>query len=58
MVISDGNELQYELPVPSKIKPTHFYYKYVISKSKLGQLIGWTEQELEKLISNKIIKKI
>jgi len=55
-IISDGNELELQPTVFSKVKSNHHTYKYVVSKSKLGQLIAWTEFELDKLLENKLIE--
>lgn len=49
-VNSDGNELEFQ-----EIVKGHNIYKYTVSKTKLGQLIGWSDIELNKLIENKII---
>ena len=58
-IVSDNNELQFqEVLTPIKTKEKHYVYKYTKSVSKLGNLIGWTELELEKLLKNNIIKAI
>ena len=55
-IISDGNELEYQSSIIDKKKPTHLIYKYSKSITKLGQLMGWTEFEIEKLLENKLIE--
>jgi hypothetical protein len=59
-VVSDGNELEYQTtisPLPSsKNKQIFITYKYTKSDTKMGKLIGWTEQEFDILIKNGIIK--
>lgn len=55
-IISDGNELEYQSSIIDKKKPTHLIYKYTNSITKLGQLMGWTEFEIEKLLENKLIE--
>jgi len=57
-IVSDQNELELQLAVFSKVKSNHHTYKYVVSKSKLGQLMAWTEFELDKLLENKLIEAI
>jgi len=58
-IVSDNNELQFqEVLTPIRTKEKHYVYKYTKSKSKLNNLIGWTELELEKLLKNNIIKAI
>lgn len=51
LICSDKNELEY----CNKIKD-HFIFRYTLSKTKLNNLIGWTQIELDKLIANNIIK--
>lgn len=53
MVISDQNELKYH----SSTK-TNITYEYTKSKTKLGELIEWPWEQLDKLIANNIIKEI
>lgn len=58
-VVSDGNELEFQniiTPLPSKVK--QIIYKYTKSKTKKGNLIGWTQEEYDKLITNKTIVAI
>ena len=57
-IISDGNELEYQNFITDKKKPTHLIYKYSKSITKEGQLMGWTEFEIEKLLENKLIEII
>lgn len=57
-IISDGNELEYQSSIFDKKKPTHLIYKYIKSITKEGQLMGWTEFEIEKLLENKLIEII
>jgi hypothetical protein len=55
-VVSDGNELEFQniiTPLPSKVK--QIIYKYTKSKTKKEKLIGWTQEEYDKLILNKTI---
>gem|GEM_PF-7090082 len=52
-VISDNNELQYH----SSTK-TQNVYVYTKSQTKKDQLIAFTKEELDKLISNNIIAQI
>ena len=51
--LSDGNELEFQNTVKN-----YNIYRYTKSESKLNRLIGWTNEELEKLLRNKIIEKI
>lgn len=56
-IISDGNELEYQNSItPDKKKANHLIYKYTKSETKLGQLMGWTEFEIDKLLENKLIE--
>jgi|WorMetDrversion2_6_1045231.scaffolds.fasta_scaffold481001_2 hypothetical protein len=55
-IISDGNELEYQSSIIDKKKPTHLIYKYTKSITKLGELMGWSEFEIEKLLENKLIE--
>lgn len=53
---SDDNELEFQniiTPVGSKVK--QIIYRYTKSKTKKGMDIGFTEEEYDKLISNKTI---
>jgi len=53
---SDGNELEFQnIITPVKSGAKHIIYKYTKSKTKKGNLIGWTEDEYSKLILNKTI---
>jgi len=55
-IISDGNELEYQSSIIDKKKPTHLIYKYSKSITKLGEIMGWSEFEIEKLLENKLIE--
>lgn len=49
---SDSNELQYLNTIkPNGKGEVQYIYKYVVSESKLGNLLGLNEVELEKLIN-------
>lgn len=52
-IVSDGNELEYQ----NSIKDYHVY-KYTVSETKKGNLAGWTNDEITKLLKNKIIQAI
>lgn len=52
-VLSDGNELKYHSNTNTTIT-----YEYTKSKTKLGKLIEWSWEQLDKLIYNNIIKEI
>lgn len=55
-VVSDGNELEFQnIITPIKSGAKHIIYKYIKSKTKKGKDIGWTQEEYDKLILNKII---
>lgn len=58
-VLSDDNELEFqEILTPNRTKDKFYIYKYTKSVYKLGNLIGWTEIELTKILSNNTIKAI
>lgn len=48
--ISDNNELVFQ----NVIKGTNIY-KYTVSETKKGNLLGLTDAEIEKLLKNKTI---
>lgn len=55
-MISDNNELEFlETIKPKKTGEVHYVFKYSKSETKLGLLLGLTEPEIEKLISNNLI---
>ncbi len=52
-VVSDGNELEFQNVIKG-----YSIYKYTKSKTKKDQLIGFTDQEIAKLLKNNIIAQI
>lgn len=48
-ILSDGNKLSYQSTI-TKGKEVLYVYEYVLSNTKLGQLLTLSEQELNKLI--------
>lgn len=56
-ILSDGNTLKFkEILKPQPKGELHYIYQYENSLTKKGNLLGLTEKELEKLISNNKIK--
>jgi len=57
-IISDGNELELQPASTSKLKVNQHVYKYTKSIEKLGQLLSYSEFEIDKLLENKLIEVI
>ena len=55
-IISDRNELELQPNATNKVKSNQHIYKYTKSITKLGQLLAYTEFEIDKLIENKLIE--
>lgn len=53
MIISDGNELQFQKPVIINKLP-FLEYKYTKSVTKLGLIVCYSQLELDKMIKNNI----